>query len=223
MPTHSHHSHAHNHDGPRNIWVEDTLWVESRADGDLQICFGQFGKLKESSPGHLGDLPLLTAWIGESTKPNRLTITPQSDALRITGATARNHVQAEDSSVSVVHATGAAGRKPVLCARWWPAGSTDVQDPRLTLDMVLTGTKHTFRIFFRGVALPGALVEVFSNNGERLAELTSDASGEFVFAANDSGLHQCICSHTENLPVCVGGHLYAGTRYWSTLTWHAPL
>jgi hypothetical protein len=220
MTAQSHHSHEHVDDAPRNIWVEDSLWIEDRADGGLTICFGQFGARKETSPGHLDQLPLLSAWIGQGVKPARLPVWPETDGLRVFEATAGDHVQAEDTSVSVIHATGSPGRKPVLAARWWPTDATSADlEPRLTLDLIPLQALGKVRLFFRGVPLSGATVAVFGNDGTRLTELTSDAAGEIGFKADHDGRHHCICSHTERLPVCVGGHLYAGTRYWSTLTW----
>lgn len=215
---HDHH-HDHDPDAPRNIWVEDSLWIEDREDGGLRLCFGSFGSLKETSPGHLDDLPLPSAWIGEGVKPLRLGLDPAGDALNMTGARAQDHVQAEDTAVSVIHATGRPGRKPVLCARWYPGHATEAQlAPRLTLDIVPVAPGR-MRVLFRAAPLTGATLRALAEDGTVMAELVADAAGEVAFAPAEPGLYQLICSHTEQSPVCVGGHLYKGTRHWGTLTW----
>ena len=217
---HDHHSHHDSGDGPRNIWVEDMLWIEDDGSGGLRLCFGQFGTLKETTPGHLDELPLPSAWIGEGVKPDRLDLAAQGDAFLLQGAAASDHVQAEDTAVSVMHATGRPGRKPVLCARWYPGQGTQAQlEPRLTLDIAPAMQDGRMRVLFRGRPLAGAILKALAQDGTVIAEPVSDESGEVAFSPPQPGLYQLVCSHTEKLPVCVGGHLYAGTRHWSTLTW----
>ena len=75
------------------------------------------------------------------------------------------------------------------------------------------------RVLFRARPLPGAMLRALAGDGALMAELVSDAVGEVAFAPASPGLYQLICSHTEQAPVCVGGHLYKGTRHWGTLTW----
>lgn len=213
------HHHAHDHhsgEGPRNIWVEDMIWIEDTPAGGLVLRFGQFGRLLETSPGHLDAPPALSAWIGEGVRPPRLVLEARHDGLAILGADAATCVQAEDLSVAVIHADDLPGRKPMLYARWHPQGAAADPAPRLNLDMIPQGT-GTVRLLFRGEPLAGARVDLLDAGGEA-AMLASDGAGLLRLPELAEGLHQLVCSHTEQLPARVGGKSYGGTRHWSTLT-----
>ncbi len=210
-------SHPHPENGLRNIWVEDTLWIEDTPEGGLAVRFGQFGRLLETSPGHLDALPALAVWkTGSGDRPPRLALEARHDGLIVTGASADWAVQAEDLSVAVIHADGLPGRKPMLYARWQPKGAA-VTEPSLNLDIVLQPENGVARVFFRGLPLAGARVELLAA-GSGPSELVADEAGYLNLPSLSAGLHQLVCSHTEKLPARVGGKSYGGTRHWSTLT-----
>lgn len=211
------HDHHHSGDGPRNIWVEDMIWIEDTPEGGLVLRFGQFGRLLETSPGHLDAPPALSAWIGEGVRPPRLVLEARHDGFAILGADAGACVQAEDLSVAVIHADDLPGRKPMLYARWHPQGAWADPAPRLNLDMIPQEGTGTVRLLFRGEPLAGARADLLDAEGEAVA-LTSDEAGRLRLPALGAGLHQLVCSHTEQIPARVGGKSYGGTRHWSTLT-----
>lgn len=193
------------------------IWIEDTPSGGLVLRFGQFGRLLETSPGHLDAPPALSAWIGDGVRPPRLGLEARHDGFAVIGANAANSVQAEDLSVAVIHADDLPGRKPMLYARWHPQGTAADPSPRLNLDMISQPEKGLVRLLFRGEPLARAKVDLLSSAGEPTG-LTSDDAGLLVLPKLADGLYQLVCSYTESLPTRVGGKSYGGTRHWSTLT-----
>jgi uncharacterized GH25 family protein len=199
------------------------VWLEPAKDG-ARLYFGEFGdNLHEVSPGYLDKLSRPTATLLAASGEKPLEISKQRDAFVISGRPGKGEaliVVDQEYPVS----ESKEGEKAVRSV-WTPAarfaGSLSAQSPKLTLDVVPTGTAGEFQVFFRGKPLPSAEVALTAVSGWSREE-KSDAAGKVRFTLPWKGTYALLVRHRDDAPgsrpAAKGTETFDRSSFGTTLT-----
>lgn len=203
--------------------VAHQIWLEPSKEG-ARLYFGEFGdNLHEVSPGYLDKLSRPTATLLGADGEKQVTVTRQRDAFAIAGRPRKGE------ALVVVDAEYPAseskeGEKAIRSV-WTPAarfaGSLAAQAPKLTLDVVPTGTAGEFQVFFRGKPLPSAELALTAVSGWSRKE-TSDGAGKVRFTLPWKGTYALLVRHREDAagsrPGAKGAESFDRASFGTTLT-----
>jgi uncharacterized GH25 family protein len=175
------------------------VWLEPVKDG-ARLYFGEFGdNLHEVSPGYLDKLSRPTATLLAASGEKPVAVTKQRDAFVIAGHPGKGEALiVVDAEYPVSESKE--GDKPVRSV-WTPAarfaGSLSAQAPKLTLDVVPTGTAGEFQVFFRGKPLPSVDLTLTAVSGWSRQE-KSDAAGKVRFTLPWKGTYALLVRHRDD-------------------------
>lgn len=199
------------------------VWLEPTKDG-ARFYFGEFGdNLHEVSPGYLDKLSRPTATLLAASGEKALNVSKQRDAFAIAGRPGKGEaVIVVDAEYPVSESKE--GEKAVRSV-WTPAarlvGSLGAQAPRLTLDVVPTGSAGEFQVFFRGKPLPSAELTLTAVSGWSRKE-TSDSAGRVRFSLPWKGTYALLVRHREDAagsrPGTRGAETFDRASFGTTLT-----
>ncbi len=209
--------------GAQNAYAH-SLWIEKNKDGNLSVCFGEFGEgLREKSGGKLDKIAHLESW---AVKPDG-----SKDVLQVTKAEDRHvltstggNVIVQDVQIPVrkseakkIEKQKPSASKSYLAARFGDGASTGLK-PELTLDIVPVGDNAgKVQVFFDGKSLANKDVSVLYANGW-MKELKTDAQGFAVIDQPWPGLYVIDVTHTLEKPGTFEGQEYSAERYHTALS-----
>jgi uncharacterized GH25 family protein len=199
------------------------VWLEPAKEG-ARFYFGEFGdNLHEVSPGYLDKLSRPRATLLSASGEKQLEVSKQRDAFVIAGRPGKGEALiVVDPEYPVSESKE--GEKPVRSV-WTPAarfaGSLAAQAPKLTLDVVPTGTAGEFQVFFRGKPLPSAELTLTALSGWSRQE-KSDAAGKARFTLPWKGTYALLVRHREDIsgsrPGAKGAESFDRSSFGTTLT-----
>ncbi len=199
------------------------VWLEPAKEG-ARLYFGEFGdNLHEVSPGYLDKLSRPTATLSTAAGEKPLSVAKQRDAFSIAGRPGKGEALiVVDAEYPVSESKE--GEKTVRSV-WTPAarfaGSLSAQAPKLTLDVVPTGTAGEFQVFFRGKPLPSAKLTMTAASGWSREE-TSDGAGKVRFTLPWKGTYALLVRHREDSggsrPGASGPEAFDRASFGTTLT-----
>lgn len=199
------------------------VWLEPAKDGS-RLYFGEFGdNLHEVSPGYLDKLSRPTATLLAASGEKVVPVTKQRDGFAIAGRPGKGEALiVVDAEYPVSESKE--GEKAVRSV-WTPAarfaGSLSAQAPKLTLDVVPTGTSGEFQVFFRGKPLPSVELTLTAVSGWSLAG-KSDSAGKVRFALPWKSAYALLVRHREDAsgsrPGAKGAETFDRASFGTTLT-----
>lgn len=202
------------------IWLEQAPGAEGAT-----LNFGEFGdNLRETSPGLLDKLgrPMATLLSPRGERQQALTKKPHGFVLPFQAAQGESIV-AEDA-LYPLYAMPQVGPQ----AKGWyvPAARLvtqwTAQPPRLTFDLVTTGTPGELKVVFKGQALAKVKVNLVTASGWA-KEARSDEQGLVKFDLPWRGTYVAEASHSDKTPGertgLQGPEKYDAASYVTTLTY----
>lgn len=203
--------------------VAHQVWLEPTKDG-ARLYFGEFAdNLHEASPGYLDKLSRPTATLLAASGEKLLAVTRQRDSFAVAGRPGKGEALiVVDPEYPVSESKE--GEKSIRSV-WTPAarlaGSLSAQTPKLTLDIVPTGTAGEFQVFFRGKPLPSAELTLTAVSGWSRKE-TSDSAGKVRFSLPWKGTYALLVRHREDTagarPAAKGTESFDRASFGTTLT-----
>jgi hypothetical protein len=195
------------------------LWLEQTPKA-AHLYFGEFGEnLREASPGLLDKFvkPTATLLGGKSEQP--LTLEKTGSAF-VLSATAKNNesIVAEEADYPAFES-----KKGEIVTRttWTPAArlitSDAAQEPKLTLDIVPTGKKGEFKVFYKNQPLPKTKVGIIVQSGW-MKEATTDEQGTVSFDLPWQGKYVLEVHHIDKTPGERDGKPYDVASFVTTLS-----
>jgi len=176
------------------------VWLEQDAQG-ARLHFGEFAdNLREGSPGLLDKFGKPRAQIVNARGEAReVALRKQALAFALAAtAGAGESLLAEEAGYPAFEkkeGDGVVGRSVwTPAARWVP--DLGARAPRLTLDLVPTGSAGEFAVHYKGQPLPEAPVEVIAPSGWS-REARTDKQGRFSIVLPWQGLYALEVKHTD--------------------------
>ncbi|MGH8808266.1 MAG: cobalt ABC transporter substrate-binding protein [Noviherbaspirillum sp.] len=195
------------------------VWIEQDAQG-ARLHFGEFGdNLREVSPGRLDKFVKPTATLVSARGAQPLTLNKTAEAFAFAGRAAQSEsLLAEEALYPVIEKKD--GDK-VTRTVWTPAARyvTDfaVRVPQLTLDVVPTGTRGEFAVFYKGQPLADAKLEAVAQSGWSRA-LSTDKQGKLTLELPWQGAYAIEVKHSDRSGGERDGQKYDVASYVTTLT-----
>jgi hypothetical protein len=175
------------------------IWIEPEAGGRASVFFGEVQEgVREKTGGRLDEIanPVFTAPVKDG-QWQKLPFTRKDDRFAVSGVK-ENRLLATESTTPVQDLTkyGIGVVKPMFYAR---TEAADAGKPHHTLDVVPTGEKNVYRVYFRGQPLPKAKVMVYAPN-LWMMERVADDSGQITIETPWPGLYVLDIVHKEETP-----------------------
>lgn len=195
------------------------IWLEQTPKA-AQLYFGEFGEnLREASPGLLDKFVKPTATLVEGRNEQPLTLEKTSSAFVLSATAKKNEsIIAEEANYPPIERKNG---ETVTRTVWTPAArlvtSDAEQQPKLTLDIVPTGKKGEFKIFYKNQPLPKTKVGIIVQSGW-MKEAMSDEQGTVSFDLPWQGTYVLEVHHTDKTPGERDGKPYDIASFVTTLS-----
>lgn len=199
------------------------VWLEEDGAG-TKLYFGEFGdNLHEVSPGYLDKLAHPVATVIGAAGEKAVALTKAKDGYAVGGKLAKGDALiAMDAVYPVIESKE--GDKPVRTV-WTPAAryvtSLSARPPKLTLDIVPTGSVGEFQVFFRSAPLKEADVTLTAASGWS-RQGSTDAAGKVRFRLPWKGSYGLLVRYREDKPGARpgpgGAEAYDRASFATTLT-----
>lgn len=199
------------------VWLEQTPKAAN-------LYFGEFGEnLRETSPGLLDKFVKPTAVLLKSNEEQPLTLEKTGTAFVLSSTAKKNEsIVAEEANYPPIERKNG---EAVTRTVWTPAArlitSDTEQQPRLTLDIVPTGKKGEFKVFYKNQPLPKAKVGIVVQSGW-MKEATSDEQGVVSFDLPWQGTYVLEVHHMDKTPGERDGKPYDVASFVTTLSMTQP-
>jgi hypothetical protein len=204
------------------------IWIEQADEQGAVVRFGEFGEnLREASPGLLDKFGKPSATLVSSEGDKRGEAVRFAEGFRLPFvAGAGESIVAEDAAYPLY--TWKQGDRATV--NWFhPAARLitgfAVQQPRLALDLVPTGTPGRFALFYNGKPRPKTKVTLVTQSGW-MKEATTDENGQVAFDMPWKGRYVAEVSVNERSAGerngSAGKEKYDAISYVTTLSYVKP-
>lgn len=198
-------------------------WLEQDANG-AKFYFGEFGEnLREASPGLLDKFvkPVAHKISAKGAEPLEIKKTANGFALSATAAPGESLIAEEVAYPSWESKAGDKTARNIYVPAARLATTLTKQDPKLTLDLVPTGSVDKGNVelqaFYKGQPLPKAKVAVVTASGWA-QEHHTDAAGKFSVNLPWKGTYVLELSHNDAAGVERAGEKFDRGSYVTSLT-----
>jgi len=177
------------------------IWIEQDAHS-AQLYLGEFAdNLRETSPGLLDKFVAPKASLIKAQTEQALSLSKQAGQFVLDGhAKADESLLAEETaypSWQQQRGTQRLRHVWIPAARW--VGDFSARAPKLTLDLVPSGQRGDFQVFYQGQPLPEAKVSVVAASGWA-RELKADRNGRFSVALPWQSAYALEVKHSDPRP-----------------------
>lgn len=195
------------------------VWIEQDAQG-ARLHFGEFSlNMRETSPGLLDKFAQPTASLvtAKGLRPVAATKAPTAFQLSAKAGTGESLIAFEPNYPAFERKDG----ERTVRTAWFPAAryvaDNAARQPQLALDVVPTGARGEFTVYFKGQVLPKAQVEAVAPSGWTRS-LKADEQGRVRVDLPWQGLYALEVQHKDSAGGEREGRRFDVGAYVTTLT-----